>query len=207
MISIEERVGAANNMATFKDYFNRLIRVAIPGIVTKVNADRQTVNVQAAIREKINIDGNDEWVEIPELQEVPLFVNRGGNYALTLPVKVGDECLVVFADMCIDAWWQSGGIQNQIERRRHDLSDSFAIVGFTSQAKKLPNYSTSTAQLRTLDGSSYIELSAGQINIVGNVHIQGTLVTSGDTIAAGISLDTHTHGGVTGGPSSTGGPQ
>lgn len=216
MITIEERVGDDG----FKEYFERLMRVAMPGIISAVNYDKQTVSVRPAIREKITDNlGNSEWVEIPELQEVPLFVYRGGNYALTLPVAVGDECLVIFGDMCIDAWWQSGGIQNQIERRRHDLSDAFAVVGCTSQAKRLGGYSAGTAQLRTLDGSSYIELAEGTINLVGNVTISGTLdvgnatsiqstlTTTGDATINGISISDHVHSGVETGSGRTGGPE
>ena len=36
------------------------------------------------------------------------------------------------ADRCIDAWMQSGGVQNPMTGRRHDLSDGFALVGFRS---------------------------------------------------------------------------
>ncbi|MGR3435270.1 MAG: phage baseplate assembly protein V [Shimia sp.] len=41
----------------------------------------------------------------------------------------------------------------------------------------------------------------------GNMTINGTLVVTGDVIAGGISLKTHTHGGVLPGGSHTGGPQ
>ena len=63
----------------------------------------------------------------------------------------------------MDAWWQSGGVQNQIDCRRHDLSDGYCIPGPWSQPRTIPNYSTSSAQLRTESGSSYIELEANDI--------------------------------------------
>jgi hypothetical protein len=67
---------------------------------------------------------------------------RGGGCTLTFPVKEGDECLVIFADRCIDFWWQSGGIQEPVDGRMHDLSDAFCIVGPQSQAKKISGIST-----------------------------------------------------------------
>lgn len=206
MIAIEERING-DNLDQFMDYYDRVLRVAIPGIVTSFNPEKQTVSVKPAIREKlVDINGKSEWVEIPELQEVPLFTYRAGNYALTLPVAPGDECLVIFADMCIDAWWQSGGIQNQVERRRHDLSDAFAILGFTSQAKRLSGYATGTAQLRTIGGGTYIELTEGAINIVGDVHITGHLTTTQNAVIEGISINSHQHSGIMPGGSNTGGP-
>jgi hypothetical protein len=143
------------------------MRVAIPGIIQSFDATTQTVTVQPTIREKMLMpDFTEEWVDLPLLVDVPIVIPRAGNFLLTLPVTAGDECLVIFGDMCIDAWYSNGGIQNQIEKRRHDLSDGFAVLGCWSQPNTVPNYSTTTAQLRTEDGTAYIEVKAGQINLV-----------------------------------------
>jgi hypothetical protein len=84
--------------------------------------------------------------------DVPVIFPRGGGCTLTFPVKAGDECLLIFADRCIDFWWQNGGVQKPVDLRMHDLSDAFAIVGPQSQAHKISGISTSAAQLRTDDG-------------------------------------------------------
>ena len=156
------------------------LRVAAPGIIQAVDYERQTCEVQLAIRERINPQGNGnlEWADIPVLLDVPFFVYTGGNYCMTLPIKPGDDCLVVFGDNCIDAWWQSGGIQNQIERRRHDLSDGFAIVGFRSQPAVVTNYSHETAQFRNKSGNTYFEIDGDNINIIakGDITINGRVV-------------------------------
>lgn len=154
-------------------YANKL-RVAVPGIIESFDPGEQTVTVRVAIREKVLLDGDEKWVNIPLLLDVPIIIPRAGGYCLTLPVQKGDECLVVFGDMCIDAWWQSGGIQNQIDCRRHDLSDGFAILGCWSQPRVIPHYSTGTAQLRNNDGTAYVELAGDTINIVGStINIRG----------------------------------
>lgn len=155
------------------------LRVACPGIVLSFNAEEQTVSVQPAIREKrVSAEGEETWIDIPQLVDVPVVFPRAGGYVLTFPVKPGDECLIIFGDSCMDAWWQSGGVQNQIDCRRHDLSDGYAILGPWSQPRTIPNYSTSSAQLRTESGSSYIELSGNTINIVapGAINIKGGVV-------------------------------
>ncbi len=151
------------------------LRVACPGIILSFNPEEQTVAVQPAIREKrVLPSGDEKWVDIPQLVDVPIVFPRAGGYALTLPVKPGDECLVVFGDSCMDAWWQSGGVQNQIDCRRHDLSDGYAIIGPWSQPRVLKNYSTNTAQLRNESGSAYVEVSGDTVNIVGDtVNIKG----------------------------------
>lgn len=142
-------------------------RVCMPGIIQSFDAAAQTVTVQPALREKMLADGNESWIDIPLLVDVPIVVPRAGGYALTLPIQAGDECLVVFGDMCMDGWWQSGGVQNQVECRRHDLSDGFAIIGVWSQPRVIPGYSTGSAQLRNDAGSAYVELAGDTINIVG----------------------------------------
>ncbi|WP_284703877.1 Gp138 family membrane-puncturing spike protein, partial [Escherichia coli] len=84
----------------------------------------------------------------------------------TFPVKEGDECLVIFADRCIDFWWQSGGVQEPVDGRMHDLSDAFCIVGPQSQAKKISGISASAVELRSDDGSAKLSLNpaSGAIN-------------------------------------------
>ncbi len=138
------------------------IRVALPGIIQSFNPDAVTAVVQPAIRyiERDN-DGNKVTQDYPLLVDVPVVFPRGGGCTLTFPVKAGDECLVIFADRCIDFWWQSGGIQEPVDGRMHDLSDAFCIVGPQSQAKKISGISTTAAQLRTDDGAAIIELAAG----------------------------------------------
>jgi hypothetical protein len=136
------------------------MRVAVPGIIQAFDADAQTVTVQVSIRERINLSGNLTWESIPLLVDVPIFMPRAGGFTLTMPVAAGDECLVIFGDNCIDAWWQSGGVQNQVEKRRHDLSDGFAIVGIWSQPRVLDGYKTDAAQLRNDAGDVYVEIDS-----------------------------------------------
>ena len=99
---------------------------------------------------------------------------------LTFPVKEGDECLLIFADRCIDFWWQSGGVQETVDPRQHDLSDAFAIVGPQSQAQKISGISTSAAQLRTDDGAAFVEVAAGH-NITIKTPGQLTATAEGGT--------------------------
>lgn len=214
MISIESRTaGNLDKSRRERSDFSRTLRVAIPGVVTEVNYSAQTISVQPTIREKIEINGTYQWVELPLLINVPFFVYSGGGYCITLPISPGDECLVIFADSCIDAWWQSGGVQNQVERRRHDLSDGMAIIGFRSQVRTVPRYSDNSVQVRTEDGGTFIDLQPGQVTINADVQINGNVTTSANcTIAdtlrvAGINMNTHVHDGVKTGGGSTGGPR
>ena len=138
------------------------MRVSMPGIIQSFDPDAVTAVVQPAIKgAEQDESGAEVSVNLPLLVDVPVIFPRGGGCTLTFPVKAGDECLVIFADRCIDFWWQSGGIQEPVDERMHDLSDAFCIVGPQSQAKKIGGISTTAAQLRTDDGSAFIEVAAG----------------------------------------------
>lgn len=202
MLKVSERLAEEIEQSKREmDGFALDLRVAAPGMIQSVDYARQTCTVQLAIRERMNRGGVLDWAEIPLLPDVPFFVYSGGGYCLTLPVQPGDDCLVVFGDSCIDAWWQSGGVQNQAEKRRHDLSDGFAIVGFRSQPHVVSGYSPGTAQLRNASGDAAIEISGSAINIkaAGGVTISGGVVIDGRGFLG------HTHGGVEPGGAATGG--
>ena len=184
------------------------LRVACPAIVKSVDYTRQTLTCQPAIRERMHDrKGNLSWLEIPELLDVPFMVYSGGGYCLTLPIKPGDDCLVIFGDNCMDGWWQNGGVQNQVEMRRHDLSDGFAIVGFRSQPGVVAGYSSDTAQLRNASGDACIEIAGSTINIkAGSINITGGSVNiGGSTTIDGKAFLPHTHSGVVPGGANTGG--
>ncbi|MFL9943743.1 Gp138 family membrane-puncturing spike protein [Paraburkholderia graminis] len=210
---------------------------SMPGIVQSFSASAITATVQIAIKGVVHTpDGKAQFVNMPLLVDVPVHFPRGGGCTLTFPVAKGDECLVVFAARCIDTWWQSGGVQAPAEQRIHDLSDGFAFVGFFSQATKISGISTNTAQLRSNDGSTYVEVDpTGQIvncvapggmkfttptvTITGVINVQNAnsaptaMAINGNTNFAGqVSAnghridDSHKHSGVTTGSGNTGTP-
>lgn len=134
------------------------IWTALPGIIQSFDPAAQTCVVQPAIKGRVRgKDGATQTINMPLLLDCPVAWQGGGGCTLTFPIKHGDECLVVFASRCIDAWWQSGGVQEQAEYRMHNLSDGFVLPGVRSQPRRF-NVSTSAAQLRTDDGAAFVEV-------------------------------------------------
>ena len=169
--NINEIIGSENEMyRSIGDSWKNVLRVACPGIIQSFDSKTQICTVQLALREEVTKeDYIKEWRQLPLLLDVPIVIPRAGGYCITMPIKQGDECLVIFADMCIDAWFSLGGIQNQIDKRRHSLSDGFAILGTWSQPNVISNYSRNSCQLRSDNGNSYIDLKENEINIVSNI--------------------------------------
>lgn len=206
---------------------------ALPGIIQSFDPDTLTAQIQPAIQSTFTgPDQQQKFVTLPVLPDVPVVLPHGGTYAATFPISAGDECLVVFASRCIDGWWDQGGVQPQSDARMHDLSDGFAIPGAWSQKTKLSNWSTTTAQLRTTDGTVYAEIDAPNqkarlvsngviieadsannvvnviaptVQVTGNVQVAGNIQATGSIIGGFGTPDQvglQTHRGHTG----TGGP-
>ncbi|GAB7197671.1 hypothetical protein OS31_40010 [Dickeya oryzae] len=137
-VSLQSQIGGEQQaIDTITNYIASAIRVSLPGIVQSFDPDSVTCVIQPAIRGyETDTGGNQISVPLPLLVDVPVIFPRGGGCTLTFPIQPGDECLIVFADRCIDFWWQSGGMQEPVDGRMHDLSDAFCIPGPMSQAKK-----------------------------------------------------------------------
>ena len=202
--------------------FSANVHHATVGIVESYDATRGLCRVQVAIEAQVsNPAGQTSSVQIDLLSDVPVIYMGGGEFVTTYPIQAGDEALVIFAERCIDGWFQSGGVQGQGELRMHDVSDGFALIGPRSLARLIPNVSTTTAQFRTMDGTAYYELASGGVaNIVapGGIKITGPVTIDGDVAVTGevtaseegtfnnIPVSTHLHTGVQSGGSETGGP-
>lgn len=164
---------------------------ALPGIVTAVDLVKQTVSVQPAIQgEWTAPDGTVSAVDLPLLVDVPVVWPRAGGFAITFPIVINDEVLVIFSSRCLDAWWQQGGVQPQAEPRMHDLSDGFAILAPTSQPKKLSAVQTDGMEMRTEDRGTYIRLTVGTIFIKGNIVHEGNVNQTGNTLRTGTLQNT-----------------
>lgn len=81
-----------------------------------------------------------KFVDYPLLIDVPVIVIRGGTGALTMPIKKGDDCLILFNDRDLDNWFagqNSGGVASP---RLHSLADGIALVGLSSTSSKIESY-------------------------------------------------------------------
>lgn len=205
-VSLNSQVaGEQETLNQLKKQVSSMLRVALPGTVESFDAETVTATIQLGILGLS--DGESKALSV--LNDVPVMFPRGGGCSLTFPVNKGDECLVIFADRCIDFWWQSGGIQEPVDERMHDLSDAFCIVGPQSQAKKIGGISTSAVELRSDDGETKLSLNpaSGAINgtAPGGFNLNGLKILSDGRLQLvdGSIVDKHTHGGVEPGGSST----
>ena len=125
------------------------LRCCCPAIIKSIQYDEMTVSVQPVIKEKIKFGTQEvQEMQLPEIFNVPLVYLSAGDISVTFPVHINDECLLFFADTCIDSWWQSGGVQSQFEERRHDMSDCFCLPCKMSQPNKITDFNKSEVEIR-----------------------------------------------------------
>lgn len=195
------------------------IWTSMPGIIEAYNGNEQTCSVQPSLQYNVRQkDDTIKLVTLPLLIHCPVqFIGTGDLY-LGFSPENGDECLVSFAQRCIDSWWQNGGVQPMSEFRMHDISDGFVIPGFRS----LPNVpaiptpagvielrnkartnviglgSDGTCQFQNTNGSIILQ-SNGNARISGNLTVGGNfsfgaanreIALNGDPVSTGGVIQT-----------------
>lgn len=221
----------SNFQADLEELIRKLMgrmNTAIPGVIDSFDPSTQTCSVTPAIQMRVTDEnGTQSFHNLPKLTQVPvLFPNAGGFY-ITLPVKAGDNCLLIFSQRAIDNWHASGGIQppenNAVISRSHHMTDAFAILAPLPLPDAISDYDSACIVIRNMDNSTKITVSDDDATIVkntnsitvssvgitieGNVLLKGNLtLETGKTIkgSAGIDLLAHRHadpqGGTTGVP-------
>lgn len=132
-------------------------------------------------------DGSQKWVDLPQVPDVPIHFPGGGGVSMTFPIKAGDEGLLMISTRSIDQQQQSGGDQQQLDLRPHDLSNAYAMVGTRTQATALDSVAGDSTQIRSDDGQTMIDIKSGQI----------TTQTENSTSVVTPSAITQTVGGMT----------
>jgi hypothetical protein len=194
-------------LRTLLEGFQEQIWTAIPAVVVSYNptaGGNGTIVAQVAISDLYrDAAGTPSWVNPPPIPDIPVMFPSAGGFSLTFPIKPGDECLLVMACRNIDGWWASlTRPAVQMDLRMHHLSDAFALFGVKARGKPLPAISTTSVQLRTDTGTSYLEVTtAGAINLkapgkavtltAGSVAVvAATLSATGAIAAVGPVTDT-----------------
>ncbi len=159
----------ASEVAQWKQFVRQELadtRCSIPAFLTSdMDVVNQTVSAQIAIQERGRTKDGPKWMSITPVLQVPIIVPRGGGYSITLPLKAGDEGLLIFCDCCFDLWWQHGGVQQQVGQHRHEFWDCGFLPGMWSKPNLLTNYSATSMQLRADDGSALLDVSTGSVKV------------------------------------------
>lgn len=151
------------------------LRCAMPGVIESFDATTQRCTVTPAVQLKVTLDGAVSYWNLPVVENVPVVVPyaQGAGLMLTLPLKAGDQCLLVFSDRGIDNFLLMGAVtpppiaasEDTSTPRAHHLSDAICIPGIIADPVAVPEWSQSAIELRDKERQHYISLGPDGIEI------------------------------------------
>ena len=153
----------------------------LPGIIEAIDMATKKADIRVAIKTRNINDQNAK--ELPLLVDVPVTFYQTSNTIISVPVKKGDDCIVLFNERSLDIW-KTNTVTNIEQRivdpkdpRKHNLSDAFCIpiakpigTGLTGDTDKIKVAYTEQNQL-TIDESGhlkYINADGSIFEINGN---------------------------------------
>jgi len=154
----------------FEDYnFN------LPGRIVEYFPEDQTATVRICAER--NYDSSSELGASKErglLQGVPVHTPSGGGWSMTMPIKVGDTCILFFSQVGYDHWLfedkdTAGLFQGNPmfwTDRKFSLQDGYALVGLNTMQRVVKNYSPVHSQWRDEEATQLISLNSdGSIDV------------------------------------------
>jgi hypothetical protein len=169
-----------------KDIFLTLNCHAI-GFVQSFDTTNQTIKATIAYKKtfyELEPDGETfkkVLRDYPVLIDCPAIVMGGGNVSLKMPIKEGDECLVIFNDRSIDRWFEGGQSVELESSRLHSFSDAIVLVGLNSLKNSLEGYEDDkavlgdeTASLKVGNGDASINASDTIVKVAEKVQIENS---------------------------------
>lgn len=182
----------------FKSMSNEM-HTALPGKIVSFDAASCTATVQPVMK---YTKPDKSTIDFPELPSVPVVFPQGAGLGVSIafPVVAGDTCLLVFSEQSID-YWRYG--QETGTDLRFDVSNAMCIPGlFTSGSEAVQKACAENAAVMVAGGTSLTVSSSG-VSIKGNLSVDGGITSTGDTVAQGKSVASHTHTGDSGGMTSS----
>jgi len=174
--------GLTDAFSNFKlDVFRSINCVKI-GKIQSFDGTKKTATIRLLFK-RVLPDGR--IASYPILVDCPIFTLQGGGGAIQMPIVAGDQCIVLFADRNIDAWFKTGSESAPLNSRSHDLSDGIAVVGINSLTSSLESYVSGKA--RFFYQGAEIDLAGGIITIKNTMTTLLTLINGLIDVIAAVS--------------------
>lgn len=142
-----------------------------------------TINYKKTVNQPNVVTGvyAQKLVDYPLIVDAPVIALGGGGFALTMPIAVGDECLVLFNDRDIDNWFATGATGAAVDTgRAHSFSDAIVLVGLRSTPNVVLDYDADGIALRNKLGTVKVKVTDASIKL-SNGAAASIEVTSSET--------------------------
>lgn len=189
----------------------------LPAIVIAYDRAKNRATVQPQVMMGTT---SGEKVSRAQVAEVPVLNIGGGGFVLSFPIKPGDLGWIKASDRDISLFLQGLAEEWPNTRRMHSFEDGFFIPDVMRQWT-LQEVDQERAVLQSTDGvtrialgpetveittTGLVKVDAPNVQMTGDLQVDGSINADGGVTGAGIVLETHTHGGVEPGAGDTGGP-
>lgn len=163
---------------------------AIPGVIESFDSATCLSTVRSAVRMKTVSYQNGlsvNYLDQPLIERVPVVLPHsvGAGLFLTVPIKEGDQCLIVFGYRSIDNVVEFGGVQNPCEPngihpsftdlRHHDMTDAICIPSMLCESSSIENWSQTAIEIRNQDGTVKVSVEDGQIIVNSGTNVRLTI--------------------------------
>ena len=164
-----------------RELFDRLsagLCTCAPGIIESFDTATCLATVRVAIKLKtseIETTPIVKYLSQPLIERVPIVLPhsiKAGLY-ITVPIRKGDMCLIVFSQRAIDNVVEFGGEQNPPETegvpgvfadlRHHDMTDAICIPSFMCEPSKIPDWADDAVEIRNTDGTVKVRVEEEQV--------------------------------------------
>ena len=156
------------------DYLQQNLHCAKPALIQNLNfKDNKLISIDAqpVIRRLITDQNTNKKTTqaLPVIKNIPYTMPQSQTLGLSIriPVQIGDECLLIFADRSLDNWQERGGFQDPVEDtipRKHDLTDAIAILGISSNITAIDNYNNDVIEISNKEHDTVFKLSDTDID-------------------------------------------
>ncbi len=114
------------------------LHTAMPGRVEAYDKDTQTADIRPQFKRVMRrVNGERVAEELPVIPCVPVQWPRGGGFAMTMPLAVGDFGMLILQEYSIDRWRSQGEQVDPADERRHGLSGAVFVPGLFPSADAL----------------------------------------------------------------------
>ena len=150
-------------MLGFEDY-----SIIFPARIVKYYVDKQRADIQiSAERVYASSEVKNGLATRTVLENVPVHTPSGGGWSMTMPIKTGDTCIILFSQIGYDHWLyedkdKAGKIAGDpmpYLKRKFSVNDGFAIVGFNTFPRAIQSYHETHSQWRNEDAQQVISLN------------------------------------------------
>lgn len=170
-------LGLKNVLQKFQEKLLETLNCVKVGKIKTFYADKQTADIQ--------IDG------YPQISGVPVSFISGGDFSIQVPIKEGDDCIVLFCDTDLDNWVEGKGSEPAFPNDKHGLNGAIALLGLTNLKTKVSDYITDGVRVKYK--GTILELKENGVFVDGNLSVSGDIIATGKVEAGNGATGTFTN--------------